>query len=242
MTTQAFSSAASAADSQANLAAAGSATSSLSSAAPASEQTQTRALTTLFIALLAISLAPILIRFSETSLSANATVFGRFFVFSAVFGGGKLLRSALTGSKPAVSEQPAASLTPQMKPWLMLGSVGVLSCCSLVLWAMSLEHTTVAKSMLLNNLTPFFTSLGSWLLLGRRFDRRFLLGLAIALGGALYLGLDDLKGSGGLLLGDLYALLSAVLLGGYFLVVEQLRDRFSATTILLWRCHKYYYC
>ncbi len=38
------------------------------------------------------------------------------------------------------------------------------------------------------------------------------------------------------MLGDLYAVLSAVFLGAYFLMVEQLRTQFSATTILLWRC------
>ena len=90
--------------------------------------------------------------------------------------------------------------------------------------------------MLLNNLTPIFTSLGGWLLFGQRFDKRFLVGMAIALAGAIALGLEDLNGAEGSLFGDLLALLSAVFLGSYFLVVEQLRSRFSATTILLWRC------
>ena len=90
--------------------------------------------------------------------------------------------------------------------------------------------------MLLNNLTPIFTSLGSWLILGKRFDRKFLLGMFIALSGAIALGLEDLRSTDGLLIGDLLAVLSAVFLGTYFLMVEQLRQRFSATTILLWRC------
>ena len=60
--------------------------------------------------------------------------------------------------------------------------------------------------------------------------------MAIALTGALALGFEDLQGGEGLLIGDILAVLSAVFLGTYFLMVEQLRTHFDATTILLWRC------
>lgn len=36
----------------------------------------------------------------------------------------------------------------------------------LVLWAISLKYTTVGKSMLLNNLTLLFTSIGAFLFVG----------------------------------------------------------------------------
>ena len=113
---------------------------------------------------------------------------------------------------------------------------GLFSAIILVLWAISLQYTTVAKSTLLHNLTPVFTMLGSWLFMGKRFDNKFLVGMAIALSGAIAIGLEDLQGTEGNLFGDIYAFLSAVFLGIYLLMVEQLRLRFSATTILLWRC------
>jgi drug/metabolite transporter (DMT)-like permease len=47
--------------------------------------------------------------------------------------------------------------------------------------------------MLLNNLTPVFTTLGGWLFLNKRFDQKFLVGMVIALCGALALGLEDLN-------------------------------------------------
>ncbi len=217
----------------------------------------------LAIALLSVSFAPIFIRFSETDLSADATVFNRLVIFLCVFGLGRLLgqpRQPVTSQADAPSDaeispsDPAlSSVSPTESPinrnqWLLLLSVGVVAITSLVLWAMSLTYTTVAKSMLLNNLTPLFTSLGAWLFLSQRFERRFVLGMALALGGALYLGFGDLAAPStigaaeagsehsGQLLGDIYAVLSAVFLGAYFLLVEQLRQRFSATTILLWRC------
>lgn len=191
------------------------------------------AILTLCTALLAVSFAPIFIRFSETDLSANATVFNRLLIFCVCFGTGRLLTQSI-----APITEPSAPSTGNLTgrhAWLLLGSVGGISVLSLVLWAIALEHTSVAKCMLLNNLTPLFTSLGSWLWLGKRFDRRFLLGLAIALVGALILGMEDFIGTQESLRGDLYAIASAVFLGLYFLMVEQLRSRFSATTILLWR-------
>ena len=188
------------------------------------------AILTLCVALLSVSFAPIFIRFSETELGANGTVFNRLFIFVVLFGLGRFISRRIVPAEES-DEDP---LTWQQ--WVLLGSVGLISIISLVLWAISLEYTTVAKCMLLNNLTPIFTSLGGWLFLGKRFDNRFLAGMAIALSGAIALGAEDLNGSAGLLIGDLYALLSAVFLGTYFLVVEQLRNRFSATTILLWRC------
>ncbi|AFY37214.1 protein of unknown function DUF6 transmembrane [[Leptolyngbya] sp. PCC 7376] len=190
------------------------------------------AIATLTFALIAISFAPIFIRLSETELGANATIFNRMFIFLLVFGFGRFL------ARGQQEEDEAETTTQDIttSQWWLLGGVGVISIISLVLWAISLQYTTVAKCMLLNNLTPIFTSLGSWLLFGKKFDRRFLIGMAIALTGALALGFEDLKGGEGLLIGDILAILSAVFLGTYFLMVEQLRSNFDATTILLWRC------
>ena len=195
------------------------------------EKTNLIAILTLCIALLSVSFAPIFIRFSETELGANATVFNRLFIFVVVFGLGKLINHRISPIQETDEQVPLT-----LQQWVLLGSVGLISIISLVLWAISLEYTTVAKSMLLNNLTPIFTSLGGWLFLDQRFDKKFLAGMAIALAGAIALGLEDLNGAEGSLIGDLFALMSAVFLGTYFLVVEQLRNRFSATTILLWRC------
>lgn len=200
------------------------------SALPLTSSPKLSSFIAIFIALLAVSFAPIFIRFSETELGSYATVLNRFLVFCFVFGGAQLV--ARQFAPPAVEADASAPY-----PWVLLVSTGAIATLSLVLWAMSLEYTTVAKSMLLNNLTPIFTSLGSWLVFRKTFDRRFILGLIVALTGALSLGLADFFGSNdGQLLGDIYAILSAVFLGTYFLLVEVLRARCSATTILLWRC------
>jgi drug/metabolite transporter (DMT)-like permease len=69
----------------------------------------------------------------------------------------------------------------------------------------------------------------------KQFDNRFLIGMVIALGGAIALGAEDFHGADNNLLGDGLALLSAVFLAAYLMMVEKLRTRFSATTILLSR-------
>jgi len=189
------------------------------------------AILTLCIALIAVSFAPIFIRLSETELGANATVFNRMFIFVVFFGIGGGIRNKLSSPQEVGEQEPIT-----IQQWILLIAVGIISITTLGLWAISLEYTSVAKSMLLNNLTPVFTTLGGWLFFNTRFDKRFILGMAIALSGAIALGLEDFHGAEGNLIGDIYALLSAVFLGAYFLVVEQLRNRFCATDIILWRC------
>ncbi|MEM9568351.1 MAG: DMT family transporter [Cyanobacteria bacterium P01_E01_bin.34] len=195
---------------------------------------------TLGTAVLAVSFAPIFIRLSETELGPNGAVLNRMLVFFLVFGFGRFLSQSSTVSQraPLKSTPPSIErpthITPR-KLVLLLGT-GAISIASLGLWSASLQYTTVAKSMLLNNLTPIFTTLGSWLLFSKRFERQFLVGVAIALTGAIGIGLEDLHSSDGLLIGDIYALLSAVFLSAYLLLIERLRCWFSATTIVLWRC------
>lgn len=199
------------------------------------------AILSLCTALAAVAFAPIFIRLSETELGANGTVFNRLFIFLLVFGSGRLLSGEFLKwgglQTEASSLESDRSMTlPTRRQYLLLASLGAISTISMGMWALSLQYTTVAKSVLLNNLTPVFTTLGAWLLLGRRFDRAFLLGMGVALLGALALGAEDVFGSNTSLLGDCLALLSAVFYSAYLLAVEQLRSRFSATTILLWRC------
>ncbi len=188
----------------------------------------------LSIAVLSIATTPILVRLSETELGANATSFNRLFLFVLMFGPSQLIAQAFSAASK--NESTASPKATTLQQWLLLASLGVFGIGAMVLTAISLQHTTVAKCMLLGNLTPIFTSLGGWLFLSKRFDHRFLIGMGIALVGAIALGLDDLGGEGGLLVGDLCAIASAAFRGAYFLVVEQLRSRFSSKTILLWRC------
>ncbi|MEO6861046.1 MAG: DMT family transporter [Microcoleus sp.] len=200
----------------------------------ADSQGEIWAIVSLSAALLAVSLAAIFIRLSEREIGPNATVFNRLWIATAVFGlwnGAGEVRRRLSGNDGEVR-----STNYTLRDFMLLTAVGVVSSASLGFWAWSLTQTNVANSTVLRNLTPLFTTLGGWLLLGRRFDTRFLLGMAVALGGAIAIGMDDLQTAGDNFAGDIAALLSAVFYAANLLIAEHLRTKFPATTILMWRC------
>ncbi|PSB05067.1 EamA family transporter, partial [filamentous cyanobacterium Phorm 46] len=151
------------------------------------------AIVSLSAALLAVSLAAIFIRLSEREIGPNATVFNRLWIATVVFavwnGAGEVRRRMSADRIEDVEGRSNYTLSD----FLLLTAVGVVSSASLGFWAWSLTQTNVANSTVLRNLTPLFTTLGGWLLLGRRFDNRFLLGLAVAVLGAIAIGIDDLQ-------------------------------------------------
>lgn len=191
------------------------------------------AVISLLAATIAVSFAAIFIRFSEQEISANATVFNRLWIATVVFGmwnGVGAARRRMSGA------EVAGRSNYTIRDLMLLVAVGVVSSTSLGFWAWSLTQTNVANSTLLRNLTPLFTTLGSWLLFGRRFDSRFLVGMAVALAGAAAIGMEDLQIAGENLAGDIAALLAAMFYAGNLLISEHLRGKFPATIILMWRC------
>ena len=190
------------------------------------------ALALLFVGVIAISCGSIFIRLSEAELSPSAIVFNRFWLASVTFGlweGYNAIR--LHKDDKPVEQQP---YTP-VDLWLLI-SAGILFAATLVCIAWSLTQTSVAISSVLHNLAPIFTSLGSWLLFRQGMKPQFLIGMAIALGGSLAIEIEDLQIDISKVSGGLAAILSAVLVGAYWLCVEKLRTKFPATTIQLWIC------
>ncbi|MEI1375533.1 DMT family transporter [Nostoc sp.] len=189
------------------------------------------AIASLFLGVGAISFGSIFMKLSEMELSPNATVFNRFWLASVVFGlwhGYKAIRQRFSLDKP-VEQQPYTN----QDLWLLLGA-GILWAATLVFLAWSLTQTSVAISSVLHNLAPIFTSLGVWLLFRQGFERQFLIGMVIALGGAIAIEFEELQIATDELQGGIAASVSAIFLGAYLLIVEKLRTKFSPTTIQLW--------
>jgi drug/metabolite transporter (DMT)-like permease len=186
----------------------------------------------LFSALIAVSLAAIF-KLSEKEIGPNATIFNRLWLATLVFG----LWNSFAAVKAKFSMDKRVERSEYtLRDLVLLIGVGVVSSASLAFWAWSLTKTNVANSTVLRNLTPLFTTFGSWLFLGRSFDSKFLIGLAIAMCGAIAIGIDDLQIGADNLTGDFAALLAAVFYASNLLLSEQLRTKFSATSILMWRC------
>ncbi|WP_196511304.1 DMT family transporter [Nostoc sp. NZL] len=191
------------------------------------------AIASLFVGVGAISFGSIFMKLSEIELSPNATVFNRFWLASLVFllwHGYKAIRQRFSLDKP-IEQQTYTS-----RDLLLLLGAGILWAATLVFLAWSLTQTSVAISSVLHNLAPIFTSLGVWLLFRQRFESQFLIGMIIALGGAIAIEFEELQIATDEVQGSFAAIVSAVFLGAYLLIVEKLRTKFSPSTIQLWIC------
>jgi drug/metabolite transporter (DMT)-like permease len=192
------------------------------------------AVISLVIAIVALSFAPILTRITENELGPYATIFNRFWITSLALILGNGIKILWEKQKNDLSTTAQKTYTLQDFFYLFLGAV--LETVCLVAWAWSLTRTTLANSNLLHNTTPIFAVLGGWLLLSQSFNRRFLIGMIIALGGTLVIGIQDFSLDPDTLTGDSVALLSAIFYAGALLVTERLRAKFGTTIILIWYC------
>ncbi|MGB3509473.1 MAG: DMT family transporter [Microcoleaceae cyanobacterium] len=189
------------------------------------------ALISLLIGNIAMSFAPIFIVLSEKELSSTATIFNRLWIAAVVLG---LWQGIQTGYGRLLKRPTAEPKTcTRLDMWLLLG-VGIVYPLNQMAWAWSMTQTSVAISVLFHDMTPLFTSLGVWLLFAQRFDRQFIIGTIVVIGGAIALGLEDAQISTGQLQGDSVALLSAVFYASYLIALEQLRNKFSNTTMIFW--------
>jgi len=181
-----------------------------------------------------MAFVPILVKFCESSISPNATTFHRLWSAIIFFGLWKGLLAI--GKGRSGKQKPVEPDKRQIQVLGLLLLLGICNGASQILWAWSLTQTSVANSALMHSMLPLFTVLVGWILFGQSFDRSFLVGMAIALAGAFYLGLNDFSYSADKLQGDLIALLSAVFSSLCILCIEKLRTKLSATDIAMWYC------
>lgn len=190
--------------------------------APPRLRAERGALIALIAGALAIAFSPIFVRLSE--LGPTATAFHR--VALAV----PLLWACLAIER---RREGAAPRPPRRQIWMLIFA-GVCFSADLAFWHWSIKLTSVANATLFANFTPIFVTVGAYFLLGERVRPSFLLGLALALGGAVLLMGDSLTLSLDHLLGDGLGIVTAVFYGGYLLVVTRLRGTVSVARIMLW--------
>ena len=131
--------------------------------------------------------------------------------------------------------------TLSQRDLLVASGAGVLLAVHLWSWIASLGMTTVAASVVLVNLHPVVIVAGSALWLGERPTRGQLIGLGLALIGAMVIGLGDALMARGVVdaalatgevagnsaMGNALALLGAFTVGLYYLAGRSLRQRLS---------------
>ncbi|MBW4636007.1 MAG: DMT family transporter [Iphinoe sp. HA4291-MV1] len=187
----------------------------------------------LFVALIPISLAPVLVKLCEREIGANAVAFHRAWIATIIFG----LLSGLEAFGRQKSDEQSIEQKPLMKEelalFLLMGTAGATYS---ILWAWSVTQTNVTNAALFSNMNSLFVGLAGYFLLGWRFDRRFIVGMVIAMGGAIAFELNREQFVTDQILGDGLALLTAIFIAMYLMLVEHLRNRFSTATIMLCRC------
>ncbi|XZO02749.1 MAG: DMT family transporter [Microcoleus sp.] len=192
-----------------------------------------KAIAALLGGIVAIAIAPILIKFSENAISPNATVFNRLWTAAVILG---LWSGIQAVSQRLSNTQPVEKNLYSNRTVGLLMIAGISGSFFQVLWAWSLTQTSVANSALMHSLTPLFTTLVGWIFFNRRFDKKFLIGMVIAIGGASALGLLDLQIDINKVQGDAIALLSAIVFGIYLLALEEIQKSLTSITTILWCC------
>ncbi len=204
---------------------------------PKQQFSQTSALigtVALFVGLIPLSLAPVLVRLCEREIGATAIAFHRAWIATIVFGilsAFKAFRSEKSDEREAIEQKP---LTREELALLFL--MGTAGATASILWAWSVTQTSIANAALLSNMNSLFVGLAGYFLLGRRFDKRFIIGIVMAVGGAIIFELNKVQFGTDQILGDVLGLLTAIFMATYLMLVERLRNRFSTSTIMLWRC------
>lgn len=172
-----------------------------------------------------IALSPILVRFS--AIGPTATGFFRFFLalpFLAVW----MVVDDLKGVGHFYKKRKT--------DYVLLLLSGVWLGLDIAFWHWSLDKTTVVNATLLNNFTVVFIALFSWIVLREKTGTRNVIGILMALFGAVLLVGGDFHLDADTVWGDFLALHSALFYAGYVLCIKRLRSVFRAPTVMTWSC------
>ena len=170
----------------------------------------------LLLGVLAVSTASIFIRYAQAGAP------------SLTIAAGRLALAALLLAPVALARHRAALTRLGARQFGLALLAGAFLAAHFALWITSLEHTSVASSVVLVTTTPLWVGLLAPFVLREPLTRRLALGILLALAGGVVVGLADAGGGiaaprGGALLGDLMALAGAWMMAGNLLVARRLR-------------------
>lgn len=188
-------------------------------------RTQRIALIALLVGALGIAFAPIFVRLSE--VGPVATGFWRTALAMPALGLWMAAESRQRGGRS--SRRPSS-----VSDYARLSLAGLFFAGDLAIWHTSIRYTSVANSTLLANFAPLYVAPAAWFLFKERITRRFVMGMLLALAGAIVLMGESFQLDADHLFGDGLALLTAAFYAGYILSVGRLRAEFSTATIMTW--------
>jgi len=172
----------------------------------------------LFIGVVSVSFAAIFIRLADAPPLVIATY--RLGIASLL-----LLPFALARSKKAFKRLARSDI-------LLMFLSSLFLALHFALWITSLSYTTIASSVILVTSNPLFVAIISYFLWKEGLTKPMLLGILVALIGAIFITGGGITISSDMLLGDVLALLAALAMGAYLIIGRQLRSRIDIGSYL----------
>lgn len=113
------------------------------------------------------------------------------------------------------------------KDLILAVASGAFLALHFFLWITSLNHTSVATSVVLVTITPIFVAVASYLLFRERLTRQVIAGILVCLVGAVLIGYGNWQIGTESLYGGGLALLGALAVAGYLIIGRRLRQGMS---------------
>ena len=113
------------------------------------------------------------------------------------------------------------------RQWGLVFAAAVCLAAHFAFWITSLEHTSVASSVVIVTSNPVLVAIGAAVLLRERTSARAMAGVGLAVVGGVVIAVGDWDLGDRRLYGDLLALGGAVAVAGYYIAGRSLRERLS---------------
>lgn len=114
-----------------------------------------------------------------------------------------------------------------LKQWGLAAVSAACLAAHFAFWITSLEHTSVASSVIIVTANPLLVAIGARLLLREAASPSVMVGIGMALFGGLVITVGDWDLGDRRLYGDFLAFLGAVAVAGYYIAGRSLRERLS---------------
>jgi len=173
---------------------------------------------TLFTGVLAVSFAAIFIRLADAPPLVIATY--RLAIASVV-----IVPIALSRSRLSFNQLSRRDV-------LLVLLSSMFMALHFALWITSLNHTSIASSVVLVTSHPAFVAVVSYFLWNQRLTRLTITGIVVALLGVVFINYGGFTFGSSTILGDLLALLAGFAMGAYLIIGGQLRARIGILSYL----------
>ncbi len=164
----------------------------------------------LLVGMLAISFAPILVRYSDAPVSVQGMYRMLFTVFLMLPFGAKQLRYVNVITK---------------KDWFLLITAGIFLALHFLVWMASLNYTSIASSTIILSLEPVFVMVGAYFAFRDKPNKWMMLGMIVALIGAICVGSGDIGITRTAFYGDMLSFLGALAVAVNMLIAKRILTR-----------------